>query len=62
MTIKIINNLKIELVTFLKHLKSIYFTFLINKRKYVEHNNICEKRRRSAEIIIKKYLKIVNII
>ena len=35
------------------HSMSASFIFSTNEKRYVEHNSICEKSRRSAEIIIK---------
>ena len=52
--IKITKSLKIELVTLLIQMKLTFFTFLINEKKYVEHNNICAKRRHNVKIIIRK--------
>ena len=52
--IKIIKSLKIEFITLLTHSKLILSISLTNEKKYVEHNNICARRRHNAEIIIKK--------
>ena len=52
--IKVIKSLKIEFVTFLTHSKLIIFTFLMNEKKYVKHNNIYARRCHSVEIIIRK--------
>ena len=46
----------------LTHLRLILFIFSMNEKKYVEHKNTCARRRHSAEIIIKKNLKIANTI
>ena len=52
--IKIIKNLKIEFVTSLTYSRLIHFNFSTNEKKYVEHNNICVRRRHNAEIVIRK--------
>ena len=55
-------SLKTELVALLTHSRSIRSIFLMNEKKYVEHNSIYEKHHRSAEIIIKKNLKTASTI
>ena len=53
---KIITSLRIEFITLSTHSGLIYFIFSINERKYIEHNNICKKRR-DIKIIIRNKSK-----
>ena len=59
---KIEKSLRIEFITLSTHSNLICSIFLMNKKRYIEHNNICGKRRRSAEVIIRKNSKIASTI
>ena len=58
--IKVSRSLRTEHVMFLMFSKSISFIFFRNELKLIEHNNLFATRRRNAEIIKKKNLKIIQ--
>ena len=58
--IRVLRSSKTEQIMFLTFLKSISFIFLRNELRLIEYNNSFATRRRSAEIIKKKNLKIIQ--
>ena len=46
--IKVIKSLKIKFIASLTHLRLTFFTSSMNEKKYVEHNNICARRRHNV--------------